>query len=291
MRSWMAFLDLSRNWVGQISRSKLNKRLVYSCSTRWRKTLQTLEALSSNVNAKLRPFLIAANPANLDMWIKIASSLEEGFRHEETSSPVNGPRYRQDFQNIDSRNATPSQDSLPSGARPGREVGDRQETRRKQFYQDFRAEDNEENTEPPFPFQEEEDLERCLGVEPNKQASTDSPQVLFSSIKNPDHPTEPLEKLLLVSVDTQTESESVDCRNLRLFVTDKNTGLRFLVDSGADISIIPPKDKNRMPSSDYKLYAANGTEIVTYGTKEVVWNVDGRVSKVDARCQQRIYDE
>ncbi|UYV64087.1 K02A2.6-like, partial [Cordylochernes scorpioides] len=161
---------------------------------------QTLEALSSNVNAKLRPFLIAANPANLDMWIKIASSLEEGFRHEETSSPFNGPRYRRDFQNIDSRNATPSQDSLPSGARPGREVGDRQETRRKQFYQDFR--DNEE-----------EDLERCLGVEPNKQASTDSPQVLFSSIKNPDHPTEPLEKLLLVSVDTQTESEPVRFKN------------------------------------------------------------------------------
>ncbi|UYV70383.1 hypothetical protein LAZ67_7002795 [Cordylochernes scorpioides] len=99
---------------------------------------QTLEALSSNINAKLRPFLIAANPANLDMWIKIASSLEEGFRQEETSSPFNGPRYRWDFQNIDSRNAAPSQDSLPSGARPSREVGDRQETRRKQFYQDFR---------------------------------------------------------------------------------------------------------------------------------------------------------
>ncbi|UYV67990.1 hypothetical protein LAZ67_5002731 [Cordylochernes scorpioides] len=220
---------------------------------------QTLETLSSNVNAKLRPFLIAANPANLDMWIKIASSLEVGFRHEETSSPFNGPRYRRDFQNIDSRNATPSQDSLPSGARPGREVGDRQETRRKQFYQDFRGQGKlmpafypepytiisipspqtieidkpcqpenkhativniskvklrdpvtEDNTEPPFPFQEEEDLEGCLGVEPNKQAFIDSPQVLFSSIKkNPDHPTEPLEKLLLVSVDTQTESEPV----------------------------------------------------------------------------------
>ncbi|UYV73051.1 hypothetical protein LAZ67_10001674, partial [Cordylochernes scorpioides] len=67
----------------------------------------------------------------------------------------------------------------------------------------------EDNTEPPFPFQEEEDLEGCLGVEPNKQASTDSPQVLFSSIKNTDHPIEPLEKLLRVSVDTQTESEPV----------------------------------------------------------------------------------
>ncbi|UYV72480.1 hypothetical protein LAZ67_9003318 [Cordylochernes scorpioides] len=34
----------------------------------------------------------------------------------------------------------------------------------------------EDNTEPPFPFQEEEDLEGCLGIEPKKQASTDSPQ-------------------------------------------------------------------------------------------------------------------
>ncbi|UYV65647.1 hypothetical protein LAZ67_3004951 [Cordylochernes scorpioides] len=73
-------------------------------------------------------------------------------------------------------------------------------------------------------------------------------------------------------VATSSSACIQDCRNLRLFVTDKNTGLRFLVDSGADISIIPPKDKNRMPSSDYKLYAANGTEIVTYGTK--VRNLD-----------------
>ncbi|UYV63130.1 hypothetical protein LAZ67_2003234, partial [Cordylochernes scorpioides] len=73
-------------------------------------------------------------------------------------------------------------------------------------------------------------------------------------------------------VATSSSAGIQDCRNLRLFVTDKNTGLRFLVDSGADISIIPPKDKNRMPSSDYKLYAANSTEIVTYGTK--VRNLD-----------------
>ncbi|UYV70228.1 hypothetical protein LAZ67_7002244 [Cordylochernes scorpioides] len=73
-------------------------------------------------------------------------------------------------------------------------------------------------------------------------------------------------------VATSSSAGIQNCRNLRLFVTDKNTGLRFLVDSGADISIIPPKDKNRMPRSDYKLYAANGTEIVTYGTK--VRNLD-----------------
>ncbi|UYV62609.1 hypothetical protein LAZ67_2001306, partial [Cordylochernes scorpioides] len=73
-------------------------------------------------------------------------------------------------------------------------------------------------------------------------------------------------------VATNSSAGIQDCRDLRLFVTDKNTRLRFLVNSGDDISIIPPKDKNRMPSSDYKLYAANGTEIVTYGTK--VRNLD-----------------
>ncbi|UYV60514.1 hypothetical protein LAZ67_1001391, partial [Cordylochernes scorpioides] len=78
-------------------------------------------------------------------------------------------------------------------------------------------------------------------------------------------------------VATSSSAGIQDCRNLRLFVTDKNTGLRFLVDSGADISIIPPKDKNRMPSSNYKLYAANGTEIVTYGTK--VRNLDIRLRR------------
>ncbi|GBN01854.1 Transposon Tf2-8 polyprotein [Araneus ventricosus] len=35
------------------------------------------------------------------------------------------------------------------------------------------------------------------------------------------------------------DDELKDCNKYRLFVTDKQTGLRFLVDSGADLSIIP----------------------------------------------------
>lgn len=42
--------------------------------------------------------------------------------------------------------------------------------------------------------------------------------------------------------------------------------MRFLVDSGADVSIIPATPSDTQ-SSDYKLYAANGTEIETYGIK------------------------
>lgn len=57
-----------------------------------------------------------------------------------------------------------------------------------------------------------------------------------------------------------------ECRNLRLFVSDKSSGIRFLIDSGADVSLIPA-DSSAKVSSTYKLYAANGTEIPTYGIK------------------------
>lgn len=55
---------------------------------------------------------------------------------------------------------------------------------------------------------------------------------------------------------------------------DRTTGLRFLVDSGANVSVIPRSVKQNNSSAseckDYKLYAANGTEIKTYGIKTMV---------------------
>ncbi|GFX19637.1 transposon Ty3-I Gag-Pol polyprotein [Trichonephila clavipes] len=57
-------------------------------------------------------------------------------------------------------------------------------------------------------------------------------------------------------------------RKFRLFVKDRETGCQFLVDSGADVSILPwTKTKGNCQASQYKLYAANGTEIPTYGLK------------------------
>ncbi|GFW46181.1 hypothetical protein TNCV_4210601 [Trichonephila clavipes] len=57
-------------------------------------------------------------------------------------------------------------------------------------------------------------------------------------------------------------------RKFRLFVKDRETGWQFLVDSGADVSILPwTKTKAECQASQYKLYAANGTEIPTYGLK------------------------
>lgn len=55
-------------------------------------------------------------------------------------------------------------------------------------------------------------------------------------------------------------------RKHRLFLTDNKTGLRFLVDSGADVSIVPPRDCDRIDDS-FKLFAANGTAIPTYGIR------------------------
>ncbi|GFW88814.1 transposon Ty3-G Gag-Pol polyprotein [Trichonephila clavipes] len=49
---------------------------------------------------------------------------------------------------------------------------------------------------------------------------------------------------------------------------DRETECQFLVDSGADVSILPwTKTKGECQASQYKLYAANGTEIPTYGLK------------------------
>lgn len=52
----------------------------------------------------------------------------------------------------------------------------------------------------------------------------------------------------------------------RVFVSDTCTGKQFLVDSGAEISVLPPTAGAR-PVSDIVLTAANVTRIKTYGPK------------------------
>lgn len=61
----------------------------------------------------------------------------------------------------------------------------------------------------------------------------------------------------------------------RLRVTDLTSGYNFLVDTGANVSVIPVPRKcfHSVKCSDYKLYAANGTEIKTYGTRSLVLNL------------------
>lgn len=63
--------------------------------------------------------------------------------------------------------------------------------------------------------------------------------------------------------------------NHRLCVTDDTSGLRFLIDSGANVSVLPRwavRAKNSV-CDDYKLYAANGTPIRTYGLHSMTLNL------------------
>lgn len=58
----------------------------------------------------------------------------------------------------------------------------------------------------------------------------------------------------------------------RLFIRDPDTNARYLIDSGAAISILPRK-KTDKPVPDYQLYAANGTTISTYGEEKRTLNL------------------
>lgn len=55
----------------------------------------------------------------------------------------------------------------------------------------------------------------------------------------------------------------------RLFIFDKSSNYHFLIDTGSDLSIIPPSIKDKTTNSNYpiNLYAANGSIIKTYGQK------------------------
>lgn len=62
----------------------------------------------------------------------------------------------------------------------------------------------------------------------------------------------------------------------RLFVLDKNSGVRFLVDSGASISCFPRSMTNFSKKQNLTLFAANGSKIATFGTKLMELNFNLR---------------
>ena len=54
-----------------------------------------------------------------------------------------------------------------------------------------------------------------------------------------------------------------------LFLHDKISGRRFLIDTGAEVSIIPPTTADRKHKPDLGLRAVNGSSIPTYGTRSL----------------------
>ncbi|XP_044757823.1 uncharacterized protein LOC123315977 [Coccinella septempunctata] len=60
----------------------------------------------------------------------------------------------------------------------------------------------------------------------------------------------------------------------RLFITDQDSKLQFLVDTGADLCVFPRSAvTGRREKYDYVLSAANGTPIATYGTTTLTLNL------------------
>ncbi|GFW34058.1 retrovirus-related Pol polyprotein from transposon 297 [Trichonephila clavipes] len=52
----------------------------------------------------------------------------------------------------------------------------------------------------------------------------------------------------------------------RLFLLDRKSGQKFLIDSGSEICVIPPSPTmNKSPQSNFSLFAANNTKIQAYG--------------------------
>ena len=55
-----------------------------------------------------------------------------------------------------------------------------------------------------------------------------------------------------------------------LFLTDSNSGCRFLIDTGAEVSVIPPSSTDRKNKQDCSgLQAVNGSSIATFGTRSL----------------------
>ncbi len=59
--------------------------------------------------------------------------------------------------------------------------------------------------------------------------------------------------------------------NSRLILTEKISGLKFLVDTGADISVLPPlpSEKSKITSLLSLSFKSNGPEIQVYGKRKL----------------------
>ena len=65
----------------------------------------------------------------------------------------------------------------------------------------------------------------------------------------------------------------------QLFIRDPTSGTRFLVDTGAEVSVLPPVAADRCRAAGaLELQAANGTPIATYGQRLVTVNLGLRRS-------------
>lgn len=93
--------------------------------------------------------------------------------------------------------------------------------------------------------------------------------------------TEPLLELEIKQHDIPYDHlhQSINIR--RIHVHDQQSTQMFLIDTGADISVVPPSAHELLhPVKSHQLFAANGSPIQTYGTKRLTIDIGLRRSFV-----------
>jgi len=71
----------------------------------------------------------------------------------------------------------------------------------------------------------------------------------------------------------RSEATSNGSSGNRLIIFDKTSNLNFLIDTGADISLLPKKVLFKPLPINLKLFAANDSQIDTYGFKTLILNL------------------
>ena len=91
---------------------------------------------------------------------------------------------------------------------------------------------------------------------------------------NVDHPAQPQRETTQPAVDSDQRDRRTTNASRLFFIKDRASGLRFLVDTGAEISVIPPSNTERKHRQDkLSLQAANNTTIATYGSRSLTLNL------------------
>ncbi|CAN8002356.1 unnamed protein product [Ixodes hexagonus] len=75
---------------------------------------------------------------------------------------------------------------------------------------------------------------------------------------------------------TSTHAWPVQRRPHLFFLPDKDTEIRFVVDTGAEVSALPPTAQDRCNWQSLQLREANGTVIRTYGARTLSVNIGSR---------------
>ena len=61
--------------------------------------------------------------------------------------------------------------------------------------------------------------------------------------------------------------------NCLFYIIDSNHNYHFLVDTGAEVSVLPPSPADRKHPDGFNLLAVNGSGIATFGKRSLTLNL------------------